>query len=586
MPEEDPPRDAAPLIAAINPTRTRRWAVMLCFPLFIALASPWWWATTSIVRLPLPVARIAALESQGDPVISTLISLTGNDAAFPKAPAGRADFPTATKLDALATEVIKGVDGMLGRDRPDVRGTRRWDMVTNGPKSASHRVHIEVSESAKADWPLEPYVQTSYGTADVQPGTVVIPIHPSMVSDLNLKRHYKIALVNAIHNLLPSHLPPLANRALAYSPNITLSFVVVNEDAADGAFVDGWDIDGALRDHILPHLEPLAPVFNFSVESQVLYHAPLAFEPTHDEEGWVVDEDGMKMFVSERWTLDSLSTNNPVLKFLLFVPSAQHAPLRLSANATSFLIPQFGSVVLLNPPAEAGAYTLSLDALDRPFKQFTEHLYGLLSLPALFDKLHPCPETVPKGGKTRAQRGLRDPLTVWQLDTILRVRMAENAAEGRKTLGGIVRLVDKIKEMQLGSGVRDKVLGAVRRLEELPDTAQDMSPLNAFVLSRDAVGLANEAFFDPSMMGLLYFPDQHKFAVYTPLFAPIGVSIVVGILREIVNILKRRKAARKTANEKKKVDERLDIGPEAESTGMTTAMDTPAAARLRTANTT
>lgn len=50
-----------------------------------------------------------------------------------------------------------------------------------------------------------------------------------------------------MHNLLPAHLPALANRALAYSPNITLSFVVLNEDATDGAFVDAWDIDGALR---------------------------------------------------------------------------------------------------------------------------------------------------------------------------------------------------------------------------------------------------------------------------------------------------------------------------------------------------
>lgn len=57
--------------------------------------------------------------------------------------------------------------------------------------------------------------------------------------------------MNAIYNLLPSHLPNIANRALAYSPNITLSFVVVNEDAADGSFVDGWDIEGALRGELL-----------------------------------------------------------------------------------------------------------------------------------------------------------------------------------------------------------------------------------------------------------------------------------------------------------------------------------------------
>lgn len=35
--------------------------------------------------------------------------------------------------------------------------------------------------------------------------------------------------------------------------------------------------------------------------------------------------------------------------------------------------------------------------------------------------------------------------------------------------------------------------------------AKTRDPLEAFVLSRDAVALANEAFFHPSMMGLLYF---------------------------------------------------------------------------------
>ena len=37
------------------------------------------------------------------------------------------------------------------------------------------------------------------------------------------------------------------------------------------------------------------------------------------------------------------------------------------------------------------------------------------------------------------------------------------------------------------------------QLDHTKDTTE------AFILSRDAVGLANEAFFDPSMMGLLYF---------------------------------------------------------------------------------
>ncbi len=41
--------------------------------------------------------------------------------------------------------------------------------------------------------------------------------------------------------------------------------------------------------------------------------------------------------------------------------------------------------------------------------------------------------------------------------------------------------------------------------------ASTTDPLEAFLLSRDAVGLANEAFFDPSMMGLLYFVSDLVF---------------------------------------------------------------------------
>ena len=86
-------------------------------------------------------------------------------------------------------------------------------------------------------------------------------------------------------------------------------------------------------------------------------------------------------------------------------------------------------------------------------------------------------------------------------------------------------------------------------------------PKEQFILSRDAVGLANKAFFDPSMMGLLYFvsatrrvckckltrqPDEHKLAVYTPLFAPVAVPIVLGLIKEISG-WRRRRRARKAA---------------------------------------
>ena len=93
-------------------------------------------------------------------------------------------------------------------------------------------------------------------------------------------------------------------------------------------------------EHIAPHIAALKDAFNFTIESQVLYHAPLSFEPAFGslsksqvpalpsddsgnamemvgnaleivrsalsvgEEGWTVGEEDMKIFVnSEKWSL-------------------------------------------------------------------------------------------------------------------------------------------------------------------------------------------------------------------------------------------------------------------------------------------
>lgn len=60
--------------------------------------------------------------------------------------------------------------------------------------------------------------------------------------------------------------------------------------------------------------------------------------------------------------------------------------------------------------------------------------------------------------------------------------------------------------------------------------------------------MASKAYFDPSMLALLYFPDEHKYAIYTPLFGPVMVPILMGLLRE----WKAWKAKKKTENKHEK----------------------------------
>ena len=77
------------------------------------------------------------------------------------------------------------------------------------------------------------------------------------------------------------------------------------------------------------------------------------------------------------------------------------------------------------------------------------------------------------------------------------------------------------------------------------------SPLKAFKHSAKAFTLSSNAFFNPGNLGMLYFPAEHKYAVYTPLFASIAAPLIAAVAREFMAWKKERKerAAEKTKSD-------------------------------------
>ena len=63
------------------------------------------------------------------------------------------------------------------------------------------------------------------------------------------------ALIKHLTDTFPSQPSDIPLRALKYSPNITLSFVLLNEDASEGSYVRSWDIEAAIRGAIFQRLE-------------------------------------------------------------------------------------------------------------------------------------------------------------------------------------------------------------------------------------------------------------------------------------------------------------------------------------------
>ena len=63
----------------------------------------------------------------------------------------------------------------------------------------------------------------------------------------------------------------------------------------------------------------------------------------------------------------------------------------------------------------------------------------------------------------------------------------------------------------------------------------------AFQASKEAVTSSERAFFDPSLLHLLYFPDDQKFAIYIPLFLPMAVPILLSLAKIVREARQRKK---------------------------------------------
>ena len=59
-----------------------------------------------------------------------------------------------------------------------------------------------------------------------------------------------------------------------------------------------------------------------------------------------------------------------------------------------------------------------------------------------------------------------------------------------------------------------------------------------------ALEYAEKAFFDDKMVSMLYFPDEHKYAIYTPLFGPLALPLLMALLKELQGIVKGWKESR------------------------------------------
>ncbi|GAA5907864.1 hypothetical protein JCM5296_005805 [Sporobolomyces johnsonii] len=331
------------------------------------------------------------------------------------------------------------------------------------------------------------------------------------------------------------------SRVVKYSPDYKLVFHLLNQDSSDGSAVLDWDVDALLKSHLRPLLSSLSPLHNFTIESQVQYFAPLAINLHEPEvgQGTFIEEEDVRAFVNNaEWNLASGTTLDPVLHFILYIPRLSSRPMRIrtsdpTSSPVAFITPQRGGVVIYNPPSSSSETPPSM-SLDLPSHAFAASFRTF-------------------GQQLRTLLGVTSP----RVDDLLRRRLREATKESVETLAAIVKLVEDQPNMRVRKDVQKRVNQALDELDQAEQALPDSLALALQHASR-ALALSSRAYFDPSMLALLYFPDEHKYAVYTPLFGPVSVPLLVALIKEVkewkAGRRKKKQEEEETEEEKSKVE--------------------------------
>jgi phosphatidylinositol glycan class S len=196
--------------------------------------------------------------------------------------------------------------------------------------------------------------------------------------------------------------------------------------------------------------------------------------------------------------------NKQSYHILVFIPSSK--PLlfydtKLKTKSNSIMTPYRGGILVWNKPND----------FVNGFRALVRNLIGL-------------PQTL-------STNLLKKDLffNKWELDAIRRSVTQKQLLRTLASLESISKLIEKVGNIVILEEIANRMHTAVDLSHDSIHCLANSDLDNAFKLSTKAYLSSETAFFDPSLLSLLYFPEDQKYAVYFPLFLPVSLPLISSI---------------------------------------------------------
>lgn len=322
-----------------------------------------------------------------------------------------------------------------------------------------------------------------------------------------------------------------------------------------------WNVKKAIETYLQPFLGEFKDLSDFTLKSQWKYQLELKYDSKQ-----IKDETKMgRHFAMERDSLPQMITsierklgtdvaNKPCIHLVVYAPPCKVAPVYIYqsgkrvSNFTfdSFISAKWGGIVIANPSDNVCASVNDKESTQP--QEIYLHSHEIMDF-VLFElrKIFELEIEVPLNYASIVSLEQIKP-RLWETDMHLRNGAIHLIASASSTLQSLIKLLDDIKNIVIGDHVGAEIHEAYENVVKAKEFLAINDIQKAVRHARKAFIAAEKAFNDPSLLELLYFPEEQKYAIYIPLYLPILIPVIFS-LNSIRKFFKKSDDDKKTKEE-------------------------------------
>jgi len=470
--------------------------------ILLVIGIPLWWRMTEVQRHPLPYTQISQLGNM-DVVIATDIFVFAKNLSTTNQIIEQIQFTfnsTMFNINAQPSTLIH-IDDTFDKLETVITPLGSLQLIETDSVD-----NIIAGLGRNVYFPPETTIQSLMKS--LKKLIQIDSLSDSMISMLNPGSHSEDLQVvfERQHRVRPSS-----------DYNVLLTIVNPEPDK----LIVSWKPEIPLNRYLQPLLNQLKLIANFSVQSQWLYLIDLVQKPINLNGTFVLDKNQAQYIITPlEKKLGSGVSRNPCIHFVLYVTPCSYIPLYFHENnkfTTAMMSARWGGVQFLNVDQLSCNDSIhfipnDLDIMAPIITQF----HSLIGVPDISKHM----SLIPLKSST---------LRTWQLDSMYRLKIVEQYTNARITLTSLSRLLGEISNIviieEVGRAVTESVEAAKEVLYYLERGQLD----KALEYSKIAFETSEFAFTHPSLLALLYFPDDQKYAVYIPLFLPVMIPVLMSL---------------------------------------------------------